>query len=365
MKNFSKQLIGFLISAILIYSLVFHLHIGAWVSGEMGFRDAFFGETRFNLEDLKKAGTMIQPGVAFLAVFLLTASLFVRGWRWQLIIKPVGKAGYWLVFWSSNVGYLLNNVLPFRAGEFIRGVLVAKRSDLSVGSVVATVLVERLFDLVGLGLVFAITLLFYPLPEWIRYSGGILFSILVGCLVAGWILAKSYEKVQSWTKLKVKNRGKVIRKTSDTFLSVIRGMKALSDGGVFIGTFLSTVILWAMYLSIMKIALDAFSLTDGSFPLLDGLCFLEGAVITIVTSIGMGIPSAPGAVGTYHGAVVLALAMFEVPESIAVLFAAAIHAMNYITLTVMGLIGLWALKISWSWIRNMSKEQQNINSEKT
>jgi len=142
-------------------------------------------------------------------------------------------------------------------------------------------------------------------------------------------------------------------------ISILRGFRALRSGGTMFHVFWQTMLLWLMYSLTMTFVLHAFSFTDGRYPLLDGDAVLQGVVITIVTALGMGLPSAPGAVGTYHGAVVLVLAWFNVPEALAVVFATSVHAMNYILLSLAGILGIWRLGLSWSSVMHQTKIEED------
>jgi len=363
MKRFIKNSVGFLISIILIYIVLFKPHPVAWFSGDADIWKAMFGELRFGVSDLKEAGTMLRPVPALIALIILLASMVLRTIRWQFLIRPIGKTKFRIVFWNNAIGYLFNNVIPFRAGEIIRAILVARFSKLPAGSLVATVVLERIFDVAGLALLFALTLTIYPFPHWLRIGGGFL-SMVVGIIIlTGWMLARSRHTTANWITRKTRNKSNIIKKLAMTLNSILQGLGVLNNRGLMVHVVWSTILLWGMYAIIMKFAFDAFSFTDGRYPLLYGSGIVEAGVVTVVTSFGMGLPSAPGAFGTYHGSVLLSLAWFRVPESIAVIFAAAMHAFNFITMSLLGLIGIARLGVSWQWVMTQAKtSSKEINS---
>jgi uncharacterized protein (TIRG00374 family) len=158
--------IGFLISALLVYLVLFKPQTRALLSGDLSVMSALFGHPRMQWADLAKAWEMLIPGYALLAVTILTASLFLRAWRWRLIMRQGGNVPYWTVFHALNLGYLLNNVLPLRAGEVLRAVIVARRGNRSVGGTITTVVVERLFDLAAVVVVFGVVMVAFPFHHW-------------------------------------------------------------------------------------------------------------------------------------------------------------------------------------------------------
>src|SRR5262245_60377883 len=84
--------------------------------------------------------------------FLLSAaavygpSNLLRGLRWHLLLSAGGVVPRLTVISASNIGYLGNSLLPARAGELIRVVLIGKSSAISASYALATVLTERVSD---------------------------------------------------------------------------------------------------------------------------------------------------------------------------------------------------------------------------
>lgn len=351
-----RTLISLAISLVLVYVLLFKPHIGAMLRGELGPGAALFGTFRIGGDDLQTALGHLRWLPILEALLLMILSLLLRGWRWQRIIATVGHAPYKLVFWSVNLGYLLNNVLPLRAGEFLRAVFVARRASLPVTALLTTVVLERAFDLAGLCILFGITLAVWEVPGWLK-AGGVTFAVLVTLFIlAAWVLAASVEKTAAWFHARIEGRGKLVTRIGRAMIGFLNGLSVLRSTKTMLHMLWSTLALWAMYCTMMKLFFDAFSFTDGSYPAFACGAWVEAAAMTVITSIGYSVPSAPGAVGTYHSAIVLGASYFGVPTGVAVVFAAALHALNYITLSGMGLLGLWALKLRWSDLVKQAKE---------
>ena len=78
-------------------------------------------------------------GVYFLAVL-------ARTWRWDFMLRPLKRISIRRLFPVVVIGYMGNNIYPFRAGELLRSYVLYRREDVPVGSSLATVVVERVFD---------------------------------------------------------------------------------------------------------------------------------------------------------------------------------------------------------------------------
>ena len=92
------------------------------------------------------------------SIMAMLGSFSVRVIRWQLLLVPVKKVGFWDAFHPLMIGFALNCLLPARIGEVSRPAVFAKREKVPFFEVLATVGAERVFDLVVLLLFFAMVL---------------------------------------------------------------------------------------------------------------------------------------------------------------------------------------------------------------
>ena len=365
MKKALKRLqpvIGILVSLILLYIVLFKPQFKAWSDGDLSLFAALFSVPRIQFADLVTAWHIIDFWYAGLAILLLILSLFIRTFRWKIIIEEVGPTSFWTVFHSMNVGYMLNNILPLRAGELLRGIIVGRRSNLPSTAMIASVVVERIFDLAGLVVAFGSVIAFYPFPGWVRGAGGALSIVILVMLITAVVLSHSTNRLKKWNALKLEGKPKILQTLRDRFLELLDGLSVLKSGKAMIHVTWTSLSLTTIYILVMQVVLSAFHFTDGTYPLLAEVPFVKAAVLTLITSLGFAIPSAPGGVGTYHASVLLGLSWFDVPEGLAVIFAAVMHAVNYITLTLFGFIGLWRLKLSFSDVLKTSRGENDAET---
>jgi glycosyltransferase 2 family protein len=111
---------------------------------------------RINLAGLGAEMAQIRPSWLALAIVTYWSALMIRSWRWRILLAPVRRLHFGQVFFGLLVGYAANNVLPARLGELLRADFLGRRYDVSRLSVIGTIVVERLFDvIVFIGFFFA------------------------------------------------------------------------------------------------------------------------------------------------------------------------------------------------------------------
>src|SRR5579862_8784785 len=70
----------------------------------------------------------------------------IQGWRWSLLLRPLGPVSVWSATRAIFVGLFANEVLPLRGGELIRCFLVTRWSEIPISVTLASALIERIFD---------------------------------------------------------------------------------------------------------------------------------------------------------------------------------------------------------------------------
>ena len=344
----TKLLVTTFISLFFFYLFIYQVDLQGWLAGESTLWQALFGQTRINWSDLWS--TLANLDLRFVggAVVLFVLSVLIRTWRWQLLVRPVKQTGFQLLFGILNIGYMANNLLPFRLGELIRAHLLGKEAGISRVSALATVIVERVLDMVGLMLLVCLTLFLFRFPPGtirtdVTIGLGVVVVLLLLLLLGSIFLRRTTRKlVFAVTRLLSRQWRKKILKMTDAFLD---GLEILRSAGHYFSIIVSTVLMWGCYLGITWLTFYAFSLDSSSYPLLHGNLALASLVVLTLSSIGMAIPSAPGAVGTYHASTQLALSFFAVPGRIAIPFAIILHLTSYIILCLLGFYYLWSMQL--------------------
>ncbi|MCL5266868.1 MAG: flippase-like domain-containing protein [Bacteroidetes bacterium] len=287
------------------------------------------------LHDALRANYLILT----IATLVVLFSHFLRALRWRVILQEV-KGDISLVdTWGSiMVGYLVNNFIP-RLGEIVRAYTTGRLEKISVSSVIGTIVLERLFDMLSAGILFGLALFMYhgdltaSFP-FLRIAGIILVA---GSIILGGILyiASISEKVQN-ILLKIVESilpRKIAHKAESIILSFLESFKILRSGKRLGLIAFYTALIWIAYIYSMYIPFFAFG-----FGARLHLTLYDAFLLILVTTIAWIIPS-PGATGVYHLFVSEALVIISgVPKVEALAYATLTQLFSYVAITIVGAI---------------------------
>lgn len=106
--------------------------------------------------------------VPFLAATWL--SLYIRAIRWHYLVRPARFLSPNRLFSPMMIGFAMNSILPARAGEFARAYVLGKKENVPFTSAFATVVVERIFDMLTLLLMLALVFSTLRFETGVQYS---------------------------------------------------------------------------------------------------------------------------------------------------------------------------------------------------
>jgi glycosyltransferase 2 family protein len=256
----------------------------------------------------------LLPSGAALAVAVL-----LRAWRWQLLFERGSRPAFPHVANALLVGYLFNTILPARAGEVVRVQVLGRRARTSRAHVLATVVLERSYDVVVLVLLLACATPFLPPVGW-RTPALALGGVLVAGLVAVAVVARSYPSVATAllrlaARLPFLGGGRVERAGGNFVL----GLVSLRSGRLALAALAVTVASW------LALALSTWFLLLGT-RIEEG--FGAALLVLVATNLILVLPSSPAALGAFEAAAVLALSAYGVDREQALSFALVLHALN-------------------------------------
>jgi len=281
-----------------------------------------------NLQDVAKILQQVHYGFLFPVFILYVLGLVARAMAWRTLLQEEVSTSR--VFLILNAGYLMNNILPFRLGEFGRAFLMG-RKGLGFWRVFPTILIERAFDL---ALVAGMVL--YSLPY--AFGGPQARPIALGVVVlvlAGLAALHLLARYQDWVLEKIDRfsaRWPYLQRMGQQQLrSFTSGLAALMQVRRFLMVLIWMLVTWSLALGAQYLLLLAF-LPDARF-----LWALFGQGIV---ALGVAIPSSPAYIGVVEAAWVGALSLFGVSTSIGLAYALASHLLNIGVTGVFGAIAL-------------------------
>jgi uncharacterized protein (TIRG00374 family) len=265
---------------------------------------------------------------------LVVGVMFLRAWRWQLILRPLGKLPYSRVYSSTMIGFMANNVLPARLGEIARAVSLGIKTGLSRSATLATIIVERVYDsltlLVFLWLVFAFSRI-SELTEVgrIRDFGWMFLAITLGLIVLLALLQYRNASVVRGVVWITRPFSERIRNVArDITEKFARGLRIHHDWPTTLGVVASSLVLWF----VMGISNYFIFLALG----FDHLPWEASFVVLVVVSLMISIPSTAGYVGVFHWATQISLQIYGLKQSEGLAVAIVLHAAQYIPITLLG-----------------------------
>ncbi len=279
-------------------------------------------------------------GTLFVALMGLTLlGFWIRAVRWRSFLAAGSRVSLDSLYRGTMIGFMANNVLPFRLGEVVRAWALARRERLSRTMVLATVVVERAIDMLTLLGILGITLLVHPMQrgsgaaDLTQRGASVLIALCVALTVTLVVLERRPEHMRRlvhWLAraLPERHRDKAVV-ALDHF---VEGLSLFRD---------VPRLLWVFLLSFAMFGVFALGLQASMEALGIHLPWYAGLTLLVVTAIGIMVPAAPGYIGTMNLACVAGLALFGVHDKAATSsFAWFYWAGQWLPVTV---VGLWFL----------------------
>jgi uncharacterized protein (TIRG00374 family) len=290
------------------------------------------------------------------AALALVSTHVIRAWRWRYLLEPVKPVRILPLLSATSIGYLANMLLPAHAGEIMRAYLISRKEQVSTMASLATIVVERVADLVCLLLVLMYVLMFANLSlEMIAIAQGLriggyvatlLCLVLIGSL--WFVKARTAMAIRLISGCMVFLPHRWCKRLIVALQSFALGLQAIKTGWHLVAILGLSLLLWSVIALSNLLMFHAFNL---HLPL------FAAFFILVVQVLGAMIPSSPGFIGTYHAAVVAGLAVFEVTQELAFGVAIMMHAAFFFPFILVGLIFLWGESLTLRELRVVSAQK--------
>lgn len=287
---------------------------------------------------LGQALAQARPGPLLLMALLALAFTLTRALRLHVVLQHRGAP--LRTIHISNIGAMLNCLLPLRAGEVGMSLLLGPNLPRGCSEALSRLFVDRLLDTIAVLAVLAAALpQLGPGQQDITPGRALLFGAggAAGLILAAWGLCAQEARVLrcagALARLLRRDQGAWARRAE----GMLEGLRSL---------FHSRVLLLAGGLSLLAWSLLALAFQAGMsalFPPPNPGCALLAVGMTV---LGLMVAPMPAGIGTTHGAIVLALGSFGVGVEQALAFAILYHAVSTAISLLLGLIGLWSLRVA-------------------
>lgn len=269
----------------------------------------------------------LLPSIAFVVL-----GLMARGWRWRVLLG--GELSWWRAFNILNVAYLVNGVIPFRAGEVARAYLATQaQPPIPALKSVSTIVVERLLDTLAVLAIMALALTVAPLPDELRAAAGVFAPlVVVGFIMLVMLAARRAFVLRLLTGITGRVPLFARIKLVDLAGHFLDGLAPLTNPAALVNALLWTAISWVFSLASGYVLMYAF---------FDTADWAVTCLFTAAASFAVAVPAVPGNLGTYELSILLALrAMgYGEPYATAAAFAVVVHGVNLGVNAILGVYG--------------------------
>jgi hypothetical protein len=295
----------------------------------------------------------------FLAsAFCATAIFPLRAIRWRAILEPVAPGQPLGALWRSiAIGIMVNNVLPARAGEIARAYALTRETSVSFATSLASLAVDRVFDMLVLLMLGALGLLDPAFPHSAKIAGQsmgsiaqgsiVLVVLLVGALYALAVfpvqLVRAFEIFARRVSPSVEERGKAVLLKFSQGLSVLRSPRRFT---VVLGW---TIAHWL---------LNGLAFWLGFLAVGINLSFAAALFLQMLVAIGVAVPSAPGFFGVFEKLATVGLAIYGISATQATSWAIGFHILSFIPITAIGMYYFSRLGLHFKELRTAPETAQ-------
>lgn len=291
-----------------------------------------------------------RVGPLLVGVAIATATFPIRMMRWRLLLRrddgsPVAFAPLWH---AIAMGFMANNTLPFRAGEFLRSYAASRLGGVRFTAAFSSVAVERVFDGITVIALLVVGLAAAGLPRDISVAGvsvaGAATTAAVVCAIAlaGAAAVVAFPLAAERLVRRLIPAHGLAERIVALIEGIRHGLLVLRSPSRIISVAAWSLVLWLVNAASFWAAFAAFDIPVG----FAGALLLQGLLV-----IGISVPSTPGFVGPFEAVIVAVLALYAIPNDRAFSYAITYHAATFLPIVLLGIWSLATTPIALSDVR--------------
>ncbi len=258
------------------------------------------------------------------AALINLASIVVKGVRWWVFLRPIGVDSLPLAMKATFAGAGLNNVLVANGGEAARVVFVSRSANVTSAKVLATLALERLFELVGYVTLLSMAVTFLTLPPNVEKAKPFAIATLVGmAALLVWLVRRKPGAEVAAGPRPATWQGR-LREYGSRFLST---MALVSSGPRFMAALGLSVLAWALQVWTYQMTAQA-----AHFP----MPTVATVAALLAVNLGFALRATPGNVGLFQAAYAATAVAFGLDKEQAIAVAFLIQAQQILPVTALG-----------------------------
>lgn len=261
------------------------------------------------------------------ALLVLVVGNVLRALRWQALFQRDRRPPLVPITHAMLIGLLFNAILPARAGEAARVLALWREAGISRLEALATAFAERVYDVFALLVLLFVAAPFLPQVSWLG-KAAVFAAVLAAALAVGiFVLLRWHARPLVAVLRRVMPLEVAERRGDD----LVRGLASFRHPATAARALALTVSSWLVFAFSSLLLLRGFHF---------GVGFEAALLVTVATALVLVIPAAPGGVGQFEAAAIVALSAFGIDRSHALSFGIVLHAVNLLPYLLVGYIAL-------------------------
>ncbi len=289
-----------------------------------------------NIDFSSLAAIYSRVDPVYLLPFALVGALelVVRGARWRLLLLPSNPEIRLLdAFRLETAGLALNNILPMRLGELARATFAARLFKIPLLTVLATILVERLVDIIVLFLMFVAAARLGGITGGFLDYNGLLWGLFAGVAAGIAALIFADELVAHAWFSGFFARFPRVRALFERVAMGVKGFHSFKSGALI------------LLLAALQWLLDAvnFVLLGFAFGLSGVIDIYKGVALIFAGAAAASVPGMPGYFGNFELVLTKVLVAWNIAEDTAFAYASYSHVAGYLLVTLLGVFFIYQM----------------------
>jgi glycosyltransferase 2 family protein len=292
----------------------------------------FIGLTLSRIDVNKVAAAIVaaSPLGLLIGLFFVCAEVWIRAYRWQLLLNGIRPVRYSLALAYLYIGYFANSVLPARLGDIARAYVGGTVLGTGRLPTLGTIVIERVTDATLTFLIVIFLGLLRPAASQLPAN---VLLLLGGIAVAGLLVLL--------VGVVLVRRGAFARFGPAQF--VIDLIARIAAGGTALRSPVKAATFLALTLIQFSTAIVAFASVAAAVGL--HLTLIDAAVVMAALALSTAIPAAPASVGTYEFIGLSVLVQLGAPADAALASVLIIHVFATVPSALAGLVATWILHV--------------------
>lgn len=305
--------------------------------------------------EVRRALASSDPYLLAAAVLIVCLIYLFRSFRWGALLRPLTPARLADLFAATTIGFS-SVFLVGRAGEFVRPVVLSMRDPrIRPSASLVTILVERIYDLTAVALMFSINLIWFSPPvtfevsfDQVRLAGfGLLGAIVLGIAFLAWFRTRSSRVIEFFERLFARWRF-IPRRLANLILRILeqlaQALRVLVNLRELAETIGWTAITWFGIAAANLLVMRAFHMRVG-FP--------ETIFVLGLSLLGSLVPTPGGAAGAFHAATAAGLLFLGVQKETAAALSIVLHLVDFGPALIFGVFYVIRGDLSFTKLRTL------------